>query len=629
MAAALNSLLDTRQSGEEALRRSEERFRRAFHASPVPKSITTLTEGRFVDVNERFLALTGLSRDAIIGRTVADLQLWEGVAERRRLVAQLDADGAPQTFELQAHDNEGQPIEVLISSAMIELQGQSCVLAVCQDVSARKRAETDLRLRDRAIASVHSGIIITDPHQDDNPIIYCNPGFERLTGYAASEILGRNCRFLQGPDTDPATIGTIRTALIQRRECRVTVANYRKDGALFWNDLTISPVHDTEGDLSHFIGIQTDITEQKQAELALRRAYTEVSQLTDLLRQSRDVLRTTFDGLDHGLMLLDSNGQILALNHVMARWFGTAPTALVGLPWRTARQRIGAFPDRIIDSTLHDGRPRHRRERFATDTGQQRVLNLQTLPLLDSAQALEQVIVSATDVTEQLQLEAMAAQSEQFAATGRLAMTIAHELNTPLLSVQSCLHLAEQAEPARRADYLQVAREELRRVSTILDQLLDLHRPSTATVQPVDVNALVERVLLLTSGTLAKQRVAVERVFAPNLPSLSIRADHLRQILLNLIFNAIDAMPTGGVLRLRTSTAPGQILIAVADTGVGIAPELQARIFEPFTTTKTHGSGLGLSICQRLVRDYRGSITAESTPDAGTVFTLAFPCVVD
>jgi PAS domain S-box-containing protein len=140
------------------------------------------------------------------------------------------------------------------------------------DIDDYKRVEETLRINDRAMAAASNGIVITDASQPGNPIIYCNPAFERMTGYLQDEILGHNCRFLQGPDTDLAVRKQIRHALRQEHECQVTLKNYRKDGTFFWNELTISPVKDTSGKLTHFIGVQSDITERKQAEEALLRA---------------------------------------------------------------------------------------------------------------------------------------------------------------------------------------------------------------------------------------------------------------------------------------------------------------------------------------------------------------------
>lgn len=122
-----------------------------------------------------------------------------------------------------------------------------------------KTAAENLKLA-RALASVSDGVLITDPHQLDNPIIYSNPAFSRITGYEPDEIVGKNCRFLQGPNTEPQTVARIRSCIAQRREVQATVLNYTKDGQPFWNELKISPVFSDEGNLLYFVGIQTDIT---------------------------------------------------------------------------------------------------------------------------------------------------------------------------------------------------------------------------------------------------------------------------------------------------------------------------------------------------------------------------------
>ncbi|HWQ54630.1 MAG TPA: response regulator [Bryobacteraceae bacterium] len=136
----------------------------------------------------------------------------------------------------------------------------------------RAWSEEELRVRDRAIASSHAGIVITDALQADNPIIYVNPAFERLTGYSAEEAMGKNCRFLQGEATDPETVAAIRDAVLREREANVELLNYRKDGSTFWNELTIAPVRDDSGRASHFVGLLNDITERKQFEEDLKRA---------------------------------------------------------------------------------------------------------------------------------------------------------------------------------------------------------------------------------------------------------------------------------------------------------------------------------------------------------------------
>ena len=139
-------------------------------------------------------------------------------------------------------------------------------------------AESALQLRDRAIAASSNGIFIVDPNQPGSPIIFANSAFERLTGYAAKDILGYSYRFLQGPDTDPNAFVTIRQALREKRECRVVMKNYDCDGTVRWNDLMIAPIHGAEGQVSHFVGVLTDITEQKHAEEALRESEARLIQ---------------------------------------------------------------------------------------------------------------------------------------------------------------------------------------------------------------------------------------------------------------------------------------------------------------------------------------------------------------
>src|ERR687886_242242 len=138
-----------------------------------------------------------------------------------------------------------------------------------QEIRERQQKEEELRLSNQAIAASSDGIVIADARKPDMPITYVNPAFERLTGYEAQEVIGLNCRFLQGKDTDQPGLDELREAIREGRGCKVVLANYRKDGTLFWNELSISPIYDSEETLTHFVGIQMDITERKQAQEAL------------------------------------------------------------------------------------------------------------------------------------------------------------------------------------------------------------------------------------------------------------------------------------------------------------------------------------------------------------------------
>ncbi|MDX2254022.1 MAG: PAS domain S-box protein [Pseudanabaenaceae cyanobacterium bins.39] len=174
------------------------------------------------------------------------------------------------------------------------------VLASLRDIAARKQVEESLQLRERAITASSNGIVITDATQPDNPVIYVNPSFERITGYKANEVIGRNCRFLQGQERSQISTSELRKAINAKKECHAVLLNYRKNGTPFWNDLYISPVFNEQGELTNYIGIQTDITEQVKS--------------THRLLESEERLRTVLTSIKEGITFSDDMGYFSIFN---------------------------------------------------------------------------------------------------------------------------------------------------------------------------------------------------------------------------------------------------------------------------------------------------------------------------
>ncbi|WP_413166756.1 EAL domain-containing protein [Capilliphycus salinus ALCB114379] len=193
------------------------------------------------------------------------------------------------------------------------LQAIANILAMAVE---RYRSEEHLHLLERAINSANNGMIITDPNQPDNPIIYANTAVEQTSGYSRSEIIGKNCRFLQGNDRNQPELKTIREAIIARKECNVILRNYRKDGSLFWNELFISPIFNTQGKLTHFIGIQKDISQRIRSEAELEAS------------QAR--LKKIVAAVSDALLVLDSHGLIRFVNPAAEVLFGRSESVLVG-----------------------------------------------------------------------------------------------------------------------------------------------------------------------------------------------------------------------------------------------------------------------------------------------------------
>jgi len=260
LAAQLN-----RRQATAALRASEERFRAFMENSPAIAFIKA-ADGRYLYVNATWKKQFDPPRSDWVGKT--DYDFWSAAeADRFRASdeACLTRNGAIQ-MEETAKATSGEEVNWMVMKFPLEDGPLRRVGGMGWDITARKRAEEALELRDRAIQAITQGILITDPHQPDNPIIYASPSFLQLTGYSAEEVVGRNCRFLQGKDTDPATIARIREAVRERRVCREEVLNYCKDGTPFWDELAVAPVYDANGNLSHFVGVQTDVTQRRRLE---------------------------------------------------------------------------------------------------------------------------------------------------------------------------------------------------------------------------------------------------------------------------------------------------------------------------------------------------------------------------
>ncbi len=239
--------------------------------------------------------------------------------------------------------------------------------------------------------------------------------------------------------------------------------------------------------------------------------------------------------------------------------------------------------------------------------------------------------VICVDISDRKRLESQLIQSEKMAAIGQLAAGIAHEIRNPLGIITNALYdlseIVDSNNPEVEED-LRIAKEEMGRVQEIINNLLEFSRESRAELEAVDINDLLRKTLQLMNKSLQNSDVRVVTEFGP-LSNCLANQNALRQIFLNLITNAVQAMPDGGELRLRTAALPGgRIQLEFADTGMGIPAENLKDIFNPFFTTKgpAQGTGLGLSVVHSVVKRYQGDIRVESQLRRGTTFTIEFPC---
>jgi PAS domain S-box-containing protein len=223
--------------------------------------------------------------------------------------------------------------------------------------------------------------------------------------------------------------------------------------------------------------------------------------------------------------------------------------------------------------------------------------------------------------------EAGMLQAARLAAVGQLAASIAHEINNPLYAARNCLALLEQDAPAsvRDSPFLGVARDQLSRIARIIERMREFYRPDRGTMAPCGIHHLLEETLALARLNIRHQSIRVIFTPAHTLPEVVGNGDQLRQVFLNLILNAIEAMPDGGTLTVRTIAGPTVVLIEVQDTGIGIPADIRPQLFEPFFTNKPNGTGLGLSISAHIVTQHGGQIEVESSEGQGSTFRVVLP----
>jgi PAS domain S-box-containing protein len=259
---------------EQALEASEAKYESLVTTAPDAIFLLNAETGVIAEVNDAAADLVGHSPEELVGAAVATLQP-PAQRERYRGVFGwfLDGGGTRSRFDdgeqMRLRHRDGTDVPVEISASVLTVEGERLVQAIVRDISDRRDRRRELRLKDRAIDEAAIGITIADATADDTPLVYANSEFASLAGVDREDLPGRNCRFLQGEDTDPETVDRIGDAIAAEEQVEAELLNYREDGTPFWNELTIAPVEDSQGETTHFIGFQRDVTDRKRRERLL------------------------------------------------------------------------------------------------------------------------------------------------------------------------------------------------------------------------------------------------------------------------------------------------------------------------------------------------------------------------
>ena len=528
------------------------------------------------------------------------------------------------------------------------------MVGVATDVTDQRKAADRLRVLTRAVEQSPVNILITDTK---GTIEYVNPRFTEVTGYSPEEAIGQNPRILKSGHTSQDEYRHL-WETIKTQEWRGEIWNKRKNGELFLVGASISPVRDRRGQVTHFLAVQKDITEQKRAEKALRRVQALNQRILESARE--------------GITVVDLNGNIRYMSPGALDLCDSAGGCCRKTNWidfwlpEYRSMAVSALED------CRAGKPSTVLGIMTNCGGNNRWWDASLTPMKEDPETEDEIVIVFRDVTERRQMEAQLAQAQKLESIGQLAAGIAHEINTPiqyvgdnglfikdalgdLISYVERLEAAVQKVPRDTAKIqpdvslgcdFQYLREELPRaagellhgvetVGRIVQAMKDFSHPGTDEKTPVDLNLAIESTVTISRNEW-KYVAELKMDFDPRLPLVNCLPGEINQVVLNLIVNAAHAIgekkavarSEEGLIVISTRHREHWVEICVSDNGPGVPDSIRAKIFDPFFTTKEvgKGTGQGLAIAHDIiVNKHGGSISVETEAGKGSSFVIRLP----
>lgn len=492
-------------------------------------------------------------------------------------------------------------------------------------VSTVTKLQRERQWIESIMKSVADPIVLTDL---DNEILLQNRRAEELFSGSANAGEGKR-RALKMNDLlfsaylSSATVSS--SEVIQRDITLVDPI----EGSDIHFEVISTPAANARGEPLGLVSIFRDVTDLREANEELARNFTKLQHAEAESRRERDRLDLIIENVGHPIVVTDSSGNYILLNRRAELLFQEKDTAGSAAAVRTNAVKLTSFISTLASAseTARQGEI----ELMDPEDSQSLPMEITAREVLDEAGQVTAVVSILHDLTEireleRRRLEQQLFESEKLAAVGRLAASIAHEVNNPLEAIKNALYLMQTSSDfEQNSRFLEIARKETERVSHIIRQMLGFAR-RPGEVDWVDINQVLEETLVLLEKKMRQQRIRITKTFDPQLPPVRARADQLRQVFLNLILNAQQAISGEGEINVSTSryeqALQPSIIVQLSDSGVGIPEDDLTRIFDPFFSTGKKGTGLGLWVTQDIVRQHGGRIEVSSDIGRGTVFSI-------
>lgn len=502
-------------------------------------------------------------------------------------------------------------------------------LAIQQErlVNSVTKLQRERQWTESIMKSVADPIVLTDL---DNQILLQNRRAEELFSGSANAGEGKR-RALKMNDllfSAYLSSATVSSSEVVQRD--ITLVD-PIEGSDIHFEVISTPAVNARGEPLGLVSIFRDVTDLREANEELAHNFVKLQQAEAESRRERDRLDLILENVGHPVAVCDVSGNYILLNRRAELLFQENErfSARAAAAVRTNAVKLTSFISGLA-SFAETGRQAEI-ELIDPEGGKSLPMEITAREVLDPAGQVTAVVSVLHDLTEIRELERRRVEqqlfeSEKLAAVGRLAASIAHEVNNPLEAIKNALYLMHSdAIEDKNARFLEIARKETERVSHIIRQMLGFAR-QPGEVDWVDVNQLLEETLVLLEKKLKQSRIRLVRSLEPTLPLIRARSDQLRQVFLNLFINAQQAVQSEGEIGISTSlyeqALQPSIAVQVSDSGVGISADDQARIFEPFFSTGKKGTGLGLWVTQDIVRQHGGRIEVQSEVGKGTVFSI-------